>query len=322
MPLVGFNRALVKRGLELINFNTRPVIQKLLKTRGRVTSEDIAFSVAPKINAAGRMSHAAKAFELFDPDLNDDQLDYQVALIDQLNVKRQVEEARTMQQAIHMVENGPSEAVFNGNAIVVFSDQWNVGIVGIVAGRLKERYQKPAFVLTRCGDQIKGSGRSVDNVDLGKWIQYVVSSGAVVSGGGHKAAGGLSMHENQLAGFIELVSNMPQPLPPVQYADLMISLSAIARLGSLHKLEPFGHGNPNPRFWVPNVTIQFFRVIKDIHAAITLTDQTTQLQIMAFNVNHKILVLGCRIDVILSYSNGRYLLVDCRNLASVNEDIW
>lgn len=307
MLLEGVNRVLVRLGLEAINLSPRTVIQKLLDLRypRRITAQDIGFTVAPKINAAGRMKHAYDALKLFDGSTDSVQLDQKVAEINQTNMDRREVERRAFAECLEMLDTNHHNTI-NDSVIVVFSKDWHAGVIGIMASKLKERYHKPAFVLTECGDVIKGSARSTACVDLGKWIQYATEAGVIDGGGGHRAAGGVTMRSEQLPKFFEFATQIPHSADHTEHADVMMSLPALISTKGLEVLEPFGNGNPAPRVWVPKVRVASLRTIKDLHAAVSLTAEGCSISVMAFGADFRVLTVGAQIDVILAYkgTNG------------------
>ena len=314
MQLVGFNRALVKRGLELINRGSRIGITKLVNkfNNRKITAQNIAFDVSPKINAAGRIKSAIHALDVLDVNKCAD-INLNVDIIVNLNLERQAAEAQIIQDAIVQAEKFCDSPV-----IVVFDPQWNLGIVGIVAARLKDKYNKPAFVLTQSGEWIKGSARSPNDINISQWIQYAINEKVIISGGGHKAAGGVTLRPDQLASFIEFTLQIPFSSPKVQRVDLLTSIKGLSSIESLDLIEPIGQGNPAPKFWIPKVRIHGYKIIKEIHASLTFIDEERyKLSIMAFRISQKIkeiilLKESVLVDVVVYYSDEKYILSDMR----------
>ncbi len=254
MPLVGINRAIVKTGLEMMQRSSLApfVIIRDYLNRSAIGSEDIAFQIAPRINSAGRLEDASIALEfLLAP--TTEKAYHQFELLTSLNTLRKETEAQTTAEAMEQVD--PTQSV-----IVVAGEHWNEGVVGIVASRLVNHFQKPAIVLSIHNGIAKGSGRSIGNVDLYTLIQ---SQGELLDKfGGHKMAAGLSMQLKNVAVFARGINEAAKSLDPedfIPHSDIVGELEHeainVELLKLLERFEPYGEGNPRPRFLLRNAEV-------------------------------------------------------------------
>ncbi|MBQ5326481.1 MAG: single-stranded-DNA-specific exonuclease RecJ, partial [Oscillospiraceae bacterium] len=200
MLLEGENRTFVKAGLEILNNGPRCGFESLMKISGlqgkAVTSENIAYTIAPRINAAGRMSDATSALELL---LSEDEEDADnlAAFLDSENRKRQDTQNKMAEDITNeLQENGD---MLKDRVIVVWGDHYHPGVVGIVASRLVEKYSRPAIVFTKDGDEYKGSGRSVPAFSLHNALENVKD--CLIRFGGHELAAGLAVEKENLEVF-------------------------------------------------------------------------------------------------------------------------
>ena len=247
MPLVGINRAIVKAGLEMMQTSTLApfaLIRDFLN-RSSVTSEDIAFQIAPRINSAGRLEDASIALKfLLAGSMTEAYRQFE--LLSDLNTLRKETEAQTTQEAMLKVCKEDS-------IIVVAGEHWNEGVVGIVASRLVSHFQKPAIVLSIHKGIAKGSGRSVGSIDL---YSLIKSQEALLDKfGGHKMAAGLSMKAEHVDLFRSGINKLAETIDPADFIpqnDIVGELEHHAinfdLLRILESFEPYGEGNPRPRF--------------------------------------------------------------------------
>ena len=284
VPLTGPNRILVKNGLLLIKEARRPGIAALKQAAGydqlaALGAGQIAFGLAPRINAAGRMGDPGLALDTLLAPSVDAALPLAKRL-DAMNAERRAEEDRILEAALEQ-----AEALVDGEdprlALVLHQEDWHPGIIGIVASRVVERHYRPTVLLTRDGDVLKGSGRSIEEFDL-----HAALGGCahLLEGyGGHRQAAGLSLAPGNLEAFAEAFHQAaalglgPTPLAPRLSYDRELPFAAIdnALLRGLEELQPFGMGNPEPVFVSPPVLVKDRRAFgKDgMHVNLTLTDE-------------------------------------------------
>ena len=264
VPLIGQNRRLVARGLEVLRKSPRPGIRALCTAAGidprMLTARDLGFQLGPTINAAGRLRHAMEALDLvLAPD---ERTAAPIAeALWKLNVERREVEQRITAEAIAQIEASPDE-IREGHAIVAAGDGWHEGVVGIVASRLVERFDRPAIVIARDGDTAKGSGRSLAGVDLHDLVAR--ADGALTRWGGHAGAIGLQLPAADIARFRdELLAAAAGISGAIERArvrpvDAVVGARDLT-VGSAEAFEvlaPFGRGNPSVRLLMPGCTAE------------------------------------------------------------------
>ena len=261
MPLTGLNRALVSQGLKLMARRGRPGIAALLdvaQVRERPSAVTLGYALGPRINAAGRISEADLGLRLL---LADDPVEARglAATLDAVNRQRQIVEASMLDGAMRA---GAAQIADGHATLVVAGAEWHPGVVGIVAGRLKERFNRPACVAGIADGIAKGSGRSVPGLDLGAAVIAARQSGLLATGGGHAMAAGFSLPEEQVAAFHAFLDERlaaASLLPSV--ADLLVE-GTLAVPGCtselahhLARLAPFGPGNEEPLLILPRARV-------------------------------------------------------------------
>ncbi len=251
VPLQGVNRLFVKSGLVHANRKTNMGLDTLAEVSNiseSISGYHLGFILGPRINAAGRIGGAELGYRL----LTSTSKEQAVAIaskLDELNIRRREIEADVLYQSIEQAEKSP----IDGNIILVHGQGWHQGVIGIVAGRLKERYNMPALVLTVENGIAKGSARSIHGFDLGGIIIENVASGLLLHGGGHMMAAGFSLEESKIPEFKKelekrYLENQKTITKDTQLnIDLYTTVAGINSLELLRKLEmlePFGEGNP------------------------------------------------------------------------------
>lgn len=249
MPLIGENRYFVCRGIEAIKKHPRPGILAMLKEasvdRKKLTASSIGFSIAPRLNAAGRLGQASIAWKLLMSDSFEEAQKYAKTLCD-LNRRRQNIETEIWQQANEQMKGQHPET-----PIVLASEEWHQGVIGIAASRLAEQYSLPAIMICLSGENGKGSCRSYGGFNLFEALS--ACSEYLVGFGGHALAAGLNIKRDMLSVFRNAIgeyykTHKPAPVAEVQ-CDLLISdpsLLNVDNVRSLDLLEPYGNSNPKP----------------------------------------------------------------------------
>ncbi len=262
MPLTGLNRALVVQGLKVMRRRARPGIDALLEVaavRDPPGAFTCGFALGPRINAGGRIGDAGLGLRLL---LCDDAAEARV-LATQLDAVNR--ERRTVEDAILEGAMRQAEAQFAaGRAVLLLSGgDWHAGVVGIVAGRVKERFNRPALVAATLADgTVKGSARSVEGLDIGAAIIAARQSGLLLTGGGHAMAGGFSLEADRLPAFHDHLDQRlaaARHLPPAQAlvvdGVLAVGAATTALATEIDRLAPFGPGNSEPLFVLPRVRV-------------------------------------------------------------------
>ena len=269
MPLVGENRYIVRRGIEDIRASQNIGIDRLLRTAGvspeSVDATTVAFSICPRINAAGRIAAADKAVQLLMAD-SPEQAGLLSEELNLMNENRRAEETRIMEDVSRQLESDPS--ILRERVLVVSGEGWHHGVIGIVAARLLEKYGKPVLMISVENGEARGSARGVDGFSIYKLLDRC--SRVLTKFGGHPKAGGFSLPADRIGDFRQMVYAFCRECYPKmpEYtvsADMEITGDRLTEeaLNSLSQLEPCGEGNQRPVFLLRNCTVESKRALKD-----------------------------------------------------------
>ena len=254
MPLVDINRTLVKEGLKVLMNSSRPssIIIRDFLNKSWISSEDIAFMIAPRINSAGRLEDASIALEFFTA-IDTNKAYKQFELLGKLNDLRKETEAQTTKEAMLSVDA-------TANIIVVANEGWHEGVVGIVAARLVDRFGKPAIVLSIKDGVAKGSARSIGDVSIYELIKE--SEHLLSKFGGHKMAAGLGLNEKDISAFRDAINQSASKLNPNDFLPKEDALGILSTdeidlelLDLLQEFEPYGEANPRPSFLLQDAEV-------------------------------------------------------------------
>ena len=285
--LTGFNRALAAQGLKVMSGWRNIGLKALLdvaKSQGPATAFHAGYILGPRINAGGRIGRAdlgARLLSTEDPE----EASALAQELDALNASRKEVEKAVIDEAVASIEK---QSNFDPDApvIVAAGDGWHPGVVGIAAGRLRERYRKPVIVIgiDRPADIGKGSGRSQPGVNLGRAIQSAFDDGLLLAGGGHAMAAGLTVRPSgipelraylcdKLAG--EMIDAAAQDAVEI---DALIGPGGATRAlwSDFQRLAPYGPGNPEPLFAIPDARIEYPIAMRGGHIRVTLVDSSGQ----------------------------------------------
>ncbi len=282
VPLTGDNHVLVRHGLDVLKYSRKPGVRALLAAAGldqkEFSSSHLGFTIGPRINASGRMGSAVTALELLTTE------DEGIAKTLALDLETKNKERADIQNAIWdevkaQVEDGIKQGKFK-NSIVVASDSWHEGVVGIVASRVTETFHKPAIVIALREDYGKGSARSFGGKDILAGLREC--SAVLKSFGGHRFAAGVAVEFHHFDAFVTAFDDaMEKVLTDSEQVSLHLegecSLQdlSISSLLELEKLGPFGPGNPEPLFQIEAEAVSH-RVLKERHLKFELTDSQTK----------------------------------------------
>ena len=278
-PLTGVNRAFVRQGLRVMARRARPglvALADVARMNEAPNTYALGFLLAPRVNAGGRVGQADLGARLLATD-NVAEAQALAARLDALN-----DERRTIEAAVRVAAQAQAEARgVDGPLVWAAGTGWHPGVVGIVAARLKEAFNRPAVVIGLDGDTGKGSGRSVGGVDLGAAVQRLAAEGWLEKGGGHRMAAGLTVARDRLEGAMARLSDLlarqgagaqgPQTL----HIDGLLTLPALtpALCAEIDGAGPFGQAAPAPRFAFADVAVTARRVGEN-HLKCTLRDAT------------------------------------------------
>lgn len=306
VTLVDENRANVYWGLKVMAQTRRPGLKALMAIAGvepsKVNARSLGFGLGPRMNASGRLETAQYTLDLLTTK------DPAVALasaqqLDDMNRARRAEQDRIFEEAILQAEQYEHDPV-----LVVSSEGWSHGIIGIVAAKLLEKYKKPTYVLEELGDESKGSARSYGDFSAADAIR--AADDIITKGGGHKMAAGVTLPTKNIAAFRERVNQFyreqklfNQPALLLPKADVLANFGSVTEelIEQIATLEPFGNGNPQPVLKSENVLVinQRRMGVDAQHVKLTLQDdQGATLQLLMFNApEHCFVEPGERADV-------------------------
>lgn len=324
VPLIDENRVIAKLGLKLVEVTKNPGLRALLNASGykQVNSNTISFGIAPRINACGRMGCEEEALKLFLTD-NIEEAEKITDELNQFNRERQEIEKNIFDEAIRMIEKEDKD----NNAIVLGSQNWHHGVIGIVSSKITEIYYKPSILICFEGDKGKGSGRSIPGFDLHEAL--VNLSKHLDKYGGHEMAVGLSLDKKNFNRFKEDFNKYVNDkdisdLVPILDIDKQIEMKDVDSeiVKELDVLEPFGEANRKPVFVYKNLKIDSIRALSDgKHLKLTLKDGNILINAIGFNMGalSKEYTIGDKVDIagmleINSFNGRDFVQINMRDI--------
>jgi single-stranded-DNA-specific exonuclease len=290
VPLVEENRIFVKNGLTMLKKSQRHGINALLRVSGiknnkAITVDDIAFKLAPRLNAMGRLGSATKAVYLF---ITDDEAEATsiAAQMDTLNTQRQKIQNAIVSECRQKIDE--MEDLARHRTIVLSHPQWHRGVIGIVASKIVDEYYRPTLLFTDEGDVLKGSGRSIDGFDLYNALSDLRD--LLMQFGGHEYAAGITIASKHFAEFYDRFEELAseklavQDMVPKIKVDTKLGLESINQqvLHDIEMLVPFGHKNPRPIFWAGPVQVVFSTVVGNDHLKLRIKERGITFDCIAF----------------------------------------
>lgn len=316
--LGGINRILVKEGLQVLDENGKAGINALSRAariKGKISAHEIGFILGPRINAAGRMAHARLALELLTTD-NFGRASMLAEKLDGLNRQRQAEERTVLKAALASLEARPPHE----HVVVAYGRDWHPGVLGIVASRLCRQFSRPAIAISVSDGVGKGSGRSVEGIDLHAALTDTAEH--LLGYGGHKMAVGMSANEADIPAFADaleqcLATRQPEIRPvevdlPLGPLDLNPELIA-----DLDLLAPFGEGNPEPVFMISDMEIVETKKVNGSQTKLILRHSGRQFHTLGCNLDTE--DLSRRVDVAFTpvtrnFNGNKYLYLKLKAL--------
>jgi len=289
VPLIGLNRAIVKQGLKVIKKRSNlglKTLYDICSIKHKPTTYDLGYILGPRINAGGRLGKSSHGAELLTSD--DPQQAYKLAIdLDIANKERQNIETLLINDIFEEAKKFISDPV-----LVLSGKNWHEGVIGIVASRVKEKYNKPTVIISLQDNKGKASARSIFGFDIGAQIIKAVQLDIIEKGGGHKMAGGFTINENKINIFRQyLIKNYGRTnLNPNNvvnlYLDTIIAPSALNEnfYSEVDKLSPFGSGNNEPKFVIENLKVLSCKIINKKHIkSVMLGKDGTTIKCITFN---------------------------------------
>ncbi len=285
-PLTGFNRAIVAQGLKVLRNGRNIGLAALAEAAGRAaiiqggraSVYDFGFVLGPRINAGGRVGDASLATRLLSTEDPEEARELAMTL-EALNAERRQREAEMLSEAeAAAIAEAERRAV-----VIVGSHLWHPGVIGIAAGRLKDRLHKPCIVLGGVSESepAKGSGRSTYGVNLGAAVAAARAAGLLINGGGHAAAAGLTVEWDKVEALKDFLSERLAPELAASENDARaLNIDAVGAIGGMdlglldavERIGPYGQGHPEPIFALPDVRVCFAKLVKEDHVRFTFED--------------------------------------------------
>jgi single-stranded-DNA-specific exonuclease len=280
-PLTGFNRAIVAQGLKVLRAGKNIGLVALAENAGRkgqATVYDFGFILGPRINAGGRVGDASLATRLLSTE-DPAEASELAATLEALNQERRAREAEMLAEA----ESAALAEAETRSVVIVGSHLWHPGVIGIAAGRLKDRLMKPTIVLGGVSEHepAKGSGRSTPGVNLGAAVAAAKEAGLLINGGGHAMAAGLTVEWDKVEALKDFLSErLSSEMAAAVGEARALAVDAAGAIGSLDlglidaldRIGPYGQGHPEPVFALPDVRVSFAKIVKEEHVRFTLED--------------------------------------------------
>ena len=270
VPLIGLNRAIVKQGLEILKKRSNlglKTLYDICKIESQPTTYELGFALGPRINAGGRVGKSSHGVNLLIS--NDPKRAYEIALdLEKFNKERKSIELLVYDKVLLQTKK------FHNHSVLVLSgDNWHEGIIGIVAARIKDKYNKPTIIISLEDNLGKGSARSIYGFDIGTQIIKAVQLGLLDKGGGHKMAGGFSIKRENVDSFRDFIIkeydnlNISSSENLNLYVDTIIAPSALNEefYNKINSLSPFGSGNNEPKFVIENLKVIKSSVVANNH---------------------------------------------------------
>jgi len=291
VPITGENRILAYYGLQKVNQDPCPGIKALMQlaaVQKTMHITNLVFIIAPRVNAAGRMDDARKAVQLFIEKDAGKALSF-AEMLHSDNADRREADSSITEEALALIEADPNHAT--KKSTLVYQEHWHKGVVGIVASRLIEKHYRPTIVLTRSGDYVAGSARSVAGFNLYEAIHACKEH--LLGYGGHFAAAGMTLLPEKVTDFADAFEKAvqeqitPEQLIPVINIDAVISFSEInpTMFNILCQMEPFGPDNMRPVFMATKVSdTGFSKIVKDQHIRFVVKQQNISFTGIGFNM--------------------------------------
>tara|TARA_A100001011_G_C14266971_1_gene825138 strand:+ start:160 stop:1944 length:1785 start_codon:yes stop_codon:yes gene_type:complete len=290
VPLVGLNRAIVKQGLKIIKNKTNLGLKTLFeicKIDISPNTYHLGYVLGPRINAGGRVGKCSHGANLL---LNNSAKEtFKIAVeLNNFNKERQLLESELLSKILNINYNNSSDPV-----LILHGENWHEGVIGIIASRIKDKFNKPTIIISTKDNIGKGSARSIYGFDIGSTILSAVYEKILIKGGGHKMAGGFTIDMSKISRFKEFVFkrfksvNINLSLQRDYYFDSEIAPSALNTnfFNKVYTLSPFGSGNSEPRFIINDLKLIKSTVVGEKHIkSIFVGSDDSQVKSIAFNV--------------------------------------
>ena len=333
VPLRGENRTFVKEGLKRISNPGNPGIRSLLKMSGiygkDITSVQLAFIIVPRLNVAGRLNDATKSAKLL-LSQDDEEAELITNYLEGENIKRKNIEYDIMMDINKFLINNPERQL--DRILVLDGEKWHEGVIGIIASKVMTKYGKPCIIISKEGENAKGSGRSMEGLSLHEAISYC--SEYLLRFGGHYKAAGVNLLSKDIERFRTdinkfAMSNGIEVIPELEI-DKIIDISSLSMelVNEIKLIEPFGEENSKPVFGLLNLEIvEICPVGSGNHLKLTLSDGSNEIRMMKFNTSLENFYFnqGDLVDVAVTldksiYRDREYLSIVIEDMKLANMD--
>jgi single-stranded-DNA-specific exonuclease len=311
VPLLGQNRMLVSVGVSRMADSIWPGMRAIMNVAGvdvaNVSSDDLAYRIAPRLNAPGRMGDSRMGLRVLTAE-NQSEAHVLANKIDAANVRRRALEKEILEEAQSMIEDQLEDRL----TVVLASENWHTGVLGIVASRLVDRYHRPVMMAAIQDGVAVGSGRSIDGFDLYGAMQKL--SGCFDKFGGHYHAAGFTLQKNRLGKLREDLEKeaerhlQPKDLVPTITVDSELLLRNITPIGveQINALAPFGEGNPEPVFMARSVKVLDSRIVGDSHLKMRLGQGGQVCDAIGFRLGSHHPLKGALVDLLFTPEINRW----------------
>lgn len=326
VPLIEENRIFVKSGLNVLTNSQRPGIKALLRVSGIkkdqvITTEDISFKLAPRINAMGRLGPATGAVKLLTTD-DEKEASLIATRMDSLNSQRQLIENRIVSETRERIEM--IKDLEERRTIVLFDPGWHRGVVGIVASKIVDEYYRPTLILTVEEGTLRGSGRSIDGFDLYQALSDL--DDLLEQFGGHDHAAGISLESKEVEEFCDRFEELarkridPEDMTPKVEVDAKLGLESISPeiLKEIEKIAPFGYKNPEPIFWAGPLKVTSSKVVGKDHLKLNIKEKGITFGCIAFGKGAFHPLEGKSVDILFHIGTNTWQGIESIQLVIVD----
>ena len=315
MPIRKHNRLLALSGLKDFDIHKNPAFNELFNLnnkKNKLNINDLGYLIGPILNAGGRLGKSSFASKLLSSDNLETVNIISNKLIKLNNKRKDIETLILNEIDFQKIEKE------NKDIIIYYNSNINEGLIGIIAARLKDYFNKPSIVITNSNEILKGSARSISNYNMGRVIKNLVDKNIVISGGGHNMAAGFTLKKNNLKNFSDLIlkdflnSGVPNNHTFLYDAEISSLALNVDFYNEIRQLEPFGTGNPVPTFLIKDLKIIKPAILNNKHISLVLKSKTG-FAIKSISFNSMNNTLGKHL---LNYKNNLNVL------GQINENIW
>ena len=311
MPIRGINKILAKYVLHHFDISKNPILKnlfKILEIKNKLTLYDLGYKIAPLINAAGRLANANVVIELFTTKLEKKIHKISNNLF-KLNNRRKLIEDKILDEIDYL-------NLYNEKGVLfIYNPNLHEGVIGILASRLKDYFDKPCFVITNSSNILKGSARSTSNFNVGEYIQNAVKSKILLGGGGHNLAAGVSLKQKELVNFKNYINNhynKKKKLTKNSYLSIL-SFNSINKefFETLEKLGPFGNENSRPIFLIKSIKFIKQKIVRNKFITCFIKKDVKLIKSVSFNhlksnISYQILNYKNNLDVLVKVKINKW----------------